>query len=120
MKTQLWAIGTVAAATLFGALGAIYLKKTSGKLNLRELMKNKNLIIGVLLYGIGTLLFIPSLRGGDLSVIYPIVALTYIWGALLPKKMLGEEMNGMKWTGIVLILLGVSFIGGGRGKKKQT
>ena len=63
------------------------------------------------MYALGTVLFIPALKGGDLSILYPFVALTYIWVSLLSVKFLGEKMNFMKWMGISLIIVGVSFIG---------
>ena len=74
-------------------------------------MKNYNLFAGVALYGAGTVLFIPALKGGDLSVLYPFVALVYIWVSLLSVKFLGEKMNKFKWAGVALIIIGVTFIG---------
>ena len=113
MATQLWAIGLVILATLIGAFGPILLKKASAKKlsSLSSLLANYPLFGGVALYGVGTVLFIPALKGGDLSVLYPFVALTYIWVSLLSVKFLGEKMNKLKWTGIILIIIGVSFIG---------
>ncbi|MCH8329051.1 MAG: EamA family transporter [Nanoarchaeota archaeon] len=113
MATELWAIGLVILATLIGAFGPILLKKASAKKlsSISSLMKNYHLFGGVALYAIGTILFIPALKGGDLSVLYPFVALTYIWVSLLSVKFLGEKMNLMKWMGISLIIVGVSFIG---------
>jgi len=57
------------------------------------------------------MIFIPALRGGDLSVLYPFVSLSYIWVMLLSIKMLGEKMTKLKWLGILLIISGVSLIG---------
>ena len=113
MATQLWAIGLVVSATLIGAFGPILLKKASAKKlsKLSALATNYHLFGGVALYAIGTLLFIPSLKGGDLSVLYPFVSLSYIWVSLLSIKFLGEKMNKYKWIGIALIIIGVSFIG---------
>ena len=113
MAAQLWAIGLIALATLIGAFGPILLKKASAKKlsSINELAKNYYLLGGVALYGIGTALFIPALKGGDLSVLYPFVALAYIWVSLLSVKFLGEKMNKLKWIGIILIIVGVSFIG---------
>ena len=115
MTVQLWAIGLVVLATLVGAFGPILLKKASaGRLsNIKSLLTNYNLFIGILLYGLSTILFIPALKGGDLSVLYPFVALVYIWVSLLSVKFLGEKMNKYKWIGIALIIVGVSFIGFG-------
>ncbi|MBI2659912.1 EamA family transporter [Candidatus Woesearchaeota archaeon] len=113
MATQLWAIGFVISATLIGAFGPILLKKASSKKlsSLKSLSTNYPLFGGVALYAIGTLLFIPALKGGDLSVLYPFVSLGYIWVSLLSVKFLGEKMNRFKWAGISLIILGVAFIG---------
>ena len=115
MATQLWAIGLVILATLVGALGPIMLKKASAKklFGISSLIKNYHLSTGIILYGLGTILFIPALKGGDLSVLYPFVALIYIWVSLLSVKFLNEKMNKFKWIGIALIIVGVSFIGFG-------
>ena len=113
MPTKLWAIGLVISATLIGAFGPILLKKASAKKfsNMKELINNYNLFGGISLYGLGTLFFIPALKGGDLSVLYPFVALSYVWVSLLSVKFLSEKMNRLKWLGIALIILGVTFIG---------
>jgi uncharacterized membrane protein len=113
METQLWAIGLVLVACIVGAFGPIFLKKASGKisLKLKSIIYNKYLIIGIIFYGLSTILFIPALKGGELSVLYPFVATVYIWVSLLSVKMLNEKMNKFKWLGILLIIIGVIFIG---------
>ena len=113
MATQLWAILLVISATLVGAFGPILLKKASEKKlsSIKALSANYHLFGGIALYALGTLLFIPALKGGDLSVLYPFVSLSYIWVSLLSVKFLGERMNKLKWMGIGLIVLGVAFIG---------
>lgn len=113
MATELWAMVLVMSATLVGAFGPILLKKASEKKlsNIRSILSNYHLFGGVALYGVGTIIFILALRGGDLSILFPLVALTYIWVSLLSVKFLGEKMNKMKWLGILLIIIGVSFIG---------
>jgi len=117
MATQIWAIGLVILGTLVGAFGPILLKKASARKlsKISSLIKNYYLFGGVSLYGLGTVLFIPALKGGDLSVLYPFVSLAYIWVSLLSVKFLGEKMNKYKWFGITLIILGVTFIGMGSG-----
>ena len=113
MATELWAIGLVVLATFVGAFGPILLKKASAKKlsSIKSLMTNYPLMGGVFLYAIGTMLFIPALKGGELSILYPFVSLAYIWVSLLSVKFLGEKMNKLKWLGVALIILGVSFIG---------
>jgi uncharacterized membrane protein len=113
MPAELWAIGLVISATITGAFGPILLKKASEKSlsKISSLITNYHLMGGVALYAVGTLLFVPALKGGDLSILYPFVSLNYVWVSLLSVKFLGEKMNFLKWLGIVVIILGVSFIG---------
>ena len=113
MAAELWAIGLVISATLVGAFGPILLKKASARKlsKISSLIKNYYLFGGVLLYAIGTMMFISALKGGDLSILYPFVSVTYIWVSLLSVKFLGEKMNKYKWIGITFIILGVTFIG---------
>ena len=114
MATELWAIGLVLGAGLIGALGPIYLKKGSGKVSLKKLSTinlNKDLFLGILFYGIGTVLFIPALKGGELSILYPLIGLSYVWVAIYSTILLKEKMNFLKWLGIAIVILGVSLIG---------
>lgn len=115
MATQLWAIALVIIASLVGAFGPIYMKKGAKKFrfNLKDLVTNYSLIFGVFCYGLATIIFIPALRGGELSVLYPFVSLSYIWVSILSVKLLKEKMNKFKWLGILIIIIGVSFIGFG-------
>jgi uncharacterized membrane protein len=111
MATQSWAISLVVLASIFGSFGPIYFKKGSKNFKLRTIYKNYNFIFGIFLYAVGTLLFIPALKGGEVNVLYPFVSLSYIWVSLLSVKMVGEKMNKFKWYGVLLIIIGVIFIG---------
>ena len=113
MKTELWAIALVLTATTLGSFGPLFLKKASGRitLNIKTIFTNWQLLAGLSFYALGTILFIPALKGGELSVLYPLVALSYVWVSLLSIKFLGEKMTKLKWLGIALILMGISLIG---------
>jgi len=113
METQLWAIWMVLVACFLASLGPIMLKKATKNLSLKimDLIKNKYLWGGVFFYGLGTLLFIPALKGGELSVLYPLVSTTYIWVTLWSVRILKEKMNKYKIIGLVVVLLGVVLIG---------
>lgn len=67
--------------------------------------------MGIIFYALSAIIFIPALKGGELSVLYPFIALAYVWVAFLSKWILKEEVTSMKWIGILLILVGVSLIG---------
>ena len=72
-------------------------------------------IAGYTLYGINTLMLVLALREGELSMLYPIIALTYVWVTLLSYVILNETPNWYKNAGIVIIVIGVAVLGrGGR------
>ncbi len=100
-------------AIILGSFGSLYFKIGAEKIstNLRDMVKNTALIKGALLYGTSAIFYIIALRDGELSVIYPIVATSYILICLLSVKFLHEKMNREKWLGIALIIIGVSLIG---------
>ena len=113
MATELWAILLVIISSVLAAFSSILLKKASEKrlLHIKSLMTNYHLFGAVALYGLGISVFVVALKGGDLSVLYPLSSLGYVWASLGSIKFLGEKMNKSKWTGVILIIIGVTFIG---------
>lgn len=113
--TTWYAIVGVVIASILGALGSFFFKKASAKLELSftGLAFNKPLIVGFLLYGLSVSFFVASLKYGELSVLYPLASLSFIWITLLSMFFLGEKMNSLKWIGVALIMVGVSLIGFG-------
>ena len=98
--------------TSVGSVGALFLKLTSKNAqSIKLLLKKKEIYIGISLYGLSALIFVYSLKFGDLSTLYPIVGSSYVWIALLSVRFLKEKMNEIKWFGILLILVGVILIG---------
>jgi uncharacterized membrane protein len=114
MSTQPWAIGLIIIAGLIGSFGPIYLKRGSELIKPNQkstIYKNWHLIIGIFIYGFAAIIGLPALKGGDLSVIYPLVGLSYVWVCLFSVFMLKEKMTFLKWLGIIIIIMGISFIG---------
>lgn len=64
-------------------------------------------------YGIGAILMITALKHGELSVLYPLISLSYVWVAILSYFLFAENMNSMKLAGITVIMLGVGVLGRG-------
>lgn len=79
---------------------------------------NSFFLIGSLSYALAAFIFITSLRNGDLSVIYPVTATSFIWVTLVSPLVFPTEIITIsKVVGVLLILLGVSSIGYGSGVK---
>lgn len=115
MATKLWAVLLVLFTTLLTSSAQILYKLGSKALefNIISILTNHYLLGGVLLYAIGGILIILSFRGGEVSVLYPIIATSYIWVSFLSIKFLGETMNALKWIGVAGIIFGIAFIGFG-------
>lgn len=76
-----------------------------------KILTNLPLFGGLACYGISTILLVLALRYGELSVLYPIIALTYVWVSVLSVAFLGESVNVYKAAGLVFIVLGVAVLG---------
>ncbi len=74
---------------------------------------NIYLILGLFMVLIGGILFIIALKYGELSVLYPIVSLSFVWVVLYSKIFFGETLFLWQYIGIAFIVLGVSFLGVG-------
>ena len=76
---------------------------------------NPLLFTGYALYGLNTVMLAVALRDSELSLLYPVIALTYVWVAILSVMLFHEIMNPFKIIGIATIVLGVGILGrGGR------
>lgn len=75
------------------------------------LATNWRLVFGYGLHGCNAALLVLALREGQLSVLYPVYALSYIWVDLLSLYFFHEHMNVWKAAGILLIIGGVSLLG---------
>jgi len=58
----------------------------------------------------GFVLLAIVLRHGSLSVLYPILAVSYVWVALLSVLFLGEPFSATQWIGMGLIVGGIGLI----------
>jgi len=108
----------VCCCTVTGAAAQVLMKAGMASFapNLMAIAANWKLMTGYALYGLNTLLIVLALREGELSMLYPIIALTYVWVTLLSYTLLREPPNAFKNMGIALIVTGVAVLGWG-GKK---
>ena len=115
MPTKPWAMLLILATTLLTSSAQILYKLgiPALKFDVISILTNYYLIGGLVLYGIGAILMIISFRGGEVSVLYPIIATSYIWVSILSIYFLGEKMNAFRWIGVFIIIAGIVSIGYG-------
>ncbi len=112
--TLLHSMLLVFTASVVGSFGAVFLKKGAGRLdgNVTSFI-NSRLFVGVALYLGSSVFYALGLRGGDLSVLYPMVSLGYVWTLLWSRLFFHETFTPQKFLGLGLVLLGVIFVGAG-------
>jgi len=121
MSTKTWAIGLMVLTTIFTSLAQVFYKFGADRLqpNLISIITNLPLITGMALYIIGAVIMIIAFRGGEVSVLYPIIATSYIWVSLLSVYFFNETLNILRWIGIFIIIAGIIFISTGS-KQRET
>lgn len=94
------------------SLGQTFFKIGSKTVNTHVLswISNWKLILGMCLYGLSAILFIIALKHGKLSILYPIIATSYIWVMMISHFILKEPINYFNWIGVFLIICGVFMI----------
>ena len=120
----------VFSCTIVGAIAQTMIKTGAGQLGIHltlpqvlhdpmlvfrfgfRIVQNLKLFIGYSLYGVNTVLMAYALKGRELSRLYPIIALTYVWVTALSFFLFKEHANFFKILGITLIVTGVSILGG--------
>ena len=112
----------VVCCTVIGAAAQVLIKKGAGALGPNPTMMQAalgmlftpSLFAGYAMYGISTVLLILALRHGQLSLLYPVFAMTYVWVTILSVLIFHESMNGFKLAGIATIVGGIAVLGRGQ------
>jgi len=92
-------MGDLSAMNLRGILNAAGQALTSPKL-----------IAGTMMLAIFFFLWLAVLSWEDLSVALPMQALNYVLVAFLSQWFLGETVSPLRWTGTILVCIGVMLI----------
>ena len=113
MKTPLSSVLLVFLSSFIGSFGAVLLKSGAERLqfSLVGLISNWRLISGVALFLLSSIFFLMGVRQGELTVLYPMVSLGYIWTLLWSRLFFGEPFTRYKLMGVGLILGGVVLLG---------
>ena len=102
----------VFAASVLGSFGAVFLKLGALRLTGSLLsFVNSRLVAGVALFLGSSVFYTWGIKGGDLSVLYPMVSLGYIWTLIWAKLFFHESFTRNKLFGLTLILVGVFLVG---------
>ncbi|MBT4935309.1 hypothetical protein HOL21_04100 [Candidatus Woesearchaeota archaeon] len=121
MQTTQKAIILTILCTIFTSVGQILWKYGVIRIDFDHLITLLNIpfILGFVAYGLGAMFLLIAFKEGELSVLYPIVATSYVWVSILSPLLFPTDfMNPLKWAGVIIILISVSVLGLGNSHKK--
>ncbi len=102
----------VMSSSLLGSFGAVFLKLGAApmKNGFRHIL-NWKLVAGIALFLGSSIPFILGVRHGELSVLYPMVSISYVFAMIWSRLFFKEQISMGKVTAVALILAGVICIG---------
>jgi len=117
MKTKKIAMLMVIGCSILGAIAQLSFKLATSQTVTspwHNIFLNRFLLLGYTSYGISTFLLTVALKKGELSLLYPFIALTFVWVVVLsPVFFETDVFHEARFIGVLFIVTGVSFIGMG-------
>ncbi len=112
MRTPLSSILLVLTSSFIGSFGAVFLKLGAEymKPGVKGFVTNYRLGFGIALYLLSSVFFVMGVAQGELTILYPMVSLGYIWTLLWAYLFFKEPFSHGKVIGLALIIGGVAFI----------
>lgn len=111
----------VLTCVIMGVIGQLAMKKGMnmvGMISLKDIFSlrlftiifQRYVFIGIAFYLLASLLWLVALSQEELSFIYPLIAIGYIFTAILSKFFFNENLTLFRFFGILLICGGVYII----------
>jgi len=111
------------AALVLEAIGVVFLSqglKQAGELTERTVpemlrfagrcLTNPHFLAGVLMETIFFLALLYLLKNADVSLVWPLTSLGFVLTTLAAKYIRHEEVSGMRWSGVFLIMAGAALV----------
>jgi drug/metabolite transporter (DMT)-like permease len=78
--------------------------------HLLGLARNKGVVIGLLSYVVALVIYLAALSGGQLSVVFPIFASSFIFVTIISAVTLKERITLMRAAGVLLVFIGITIV----------
>lgn len=113
MQTPVRSIALFLLAAMIGALGQ-YLYREGARMPMPYVLAwlaNWRILLGMVCYIAVMVLFLAGFRiGGEMTVLYPMYASTFIWALFIGKFVLGEPVGPSRIIGVGVIVVGMFLI----------
>lgn len=124
-------IAILIVALLFEAVGVVFLSKGLKEIGEVERVSaaeikrvivrgatNGNILLGVFLEAIFFAGFLILLAKADISFIWPLTSLGFVLTTAAAKFLRHEDVTPLRWTGVVLIMIGAAIVGWSEKQKR--
>jgi drug/metabolite transporter (DMT)-like permease len=78
--------------------------------SLKRIFNNYWLGVGVVLYLLSSVFYMMGIAQGQLTVLYPMVSIGYIWAIVWARLFFNEPFTRAKIGGLAAIIVGVALI----------
>ena len=101
-------------AALVSSLAQLIFKRSVTKIdNFRHLMahaRNRGVLLGFVGYITAFALYLVALSGGELSIVYPVFASSFIFVTLISARVLRERITAVRAAGVLLVFIGIAIV----------
>lgn len=103
-------LGMLGLAAMFAAAGQLLFKVGASQSSHWKDFINPSIALGLVSYGLGTVLWIITLSRLPLKVVYPFVALTLVLVYVGAALLLGERVTPRGLLGTLVVMVGLALI----------
>ena len=76
----------------------------------KSVLTNRSLLLGVACQTVYFAVICYLLTQRNVSVVWPLSALSFVFTGMAAKLFLGEQISALRWTGIVLVVVGAGIV----------
>jgi len=71
---------------------------------------NRQIIVGVAFEAVFFICLLVMMSRADVSFVWPLTALTFVFSTIAARFYLHEQIDGLRWAGVILIVAGAGLI----------
>jgi multidrug transporter EmrE-like cation transporter len=100
------------SASVIGAVAGVLLKGGAIRIerSVKSIVTNWRLAAGIFMYLLSSLFFVRGIKVGELSILYPMVAVGYVFSLPMSRIFFNEPLTKAKFFAVGLILCGVALL----------
>ena len=75
-----------------------------------RVVSNKSIVLGIAFEAVFFICLLVMMSRADVSFVWPLTALTFVFSTFAARFYLHEQIDALRWAGVILIVLGAGLI----------